>query len=607
MTPSIPQHLKESILEKVNVVDLIAQYLPLKKAGSNWIGVCPFHGDKDPSFSVNEARQFFHCFGCGESGDAIAFMMKFNGYTFVEAMTGLSEITGIELEMEEDRGQPRRAPTKDFVAINEIATAFFTEKLASSAEARAYVEGRGLDSETVERFSLGYAPADWGQLTDRLATLGRDALSKAESLGLIRAKKSGNGYFDLFRDRLQFPVRNQDGRIVGFSGRTLGGDPEAPKYVNSPDSHLYHKGKLLFGLAQARDRIRLTKRAIVVEGNVDVLAMHQAGFTETVAPLGTALTSGQALLLKRVAEDIVLLFDGDPAGLRAADKSLRVFLQASLHPRIALLPTGEDPDSFLQGQGSDALAEILKAAPHGLDLLIDRFVAARPDSEADRARAFEAILPFFDDVQSGVERELYVQRLLDHAGLDRDHIQKWAKNWSVEDAELLSGKASQPREQKWAIDLFRVCVDEPLLLEQLSEERLALIDMAPLRALFVAAAESAARHGRVKPEILSQENLPGELKHRLAECFMAESKDTESDRLSRFQALIGRLQKARWERDMDVIQTELKRLHGHHDEKWSEIKDLVARKQEIMERVRIVNDFLDRVSGKGSEHVQEVH
>jgi len=593
MTKTVPQHLIDAILDKISIVELIGTYLPLKRAGANHVAVCPFHGDKDPSFNVNEARRFFHCFGCGESGDAVAFLMKFHGYTFREALTNLADRAGVELVLEDSSGDSEFSRRRDFLEVLAWAARFYKDNLAESPRAQAYLKKRRIQPEVAERFGLGYAPQGWGELSRALTRLGPEALRKAETLGLVRPNKSGDGWYDLFRDRLQFPVYNQDGKVVGFSGRTLGDDPDAPKYVNSPDSHLYHKGKLLFALHQARDGIRRTNRAVLVEGNVDAVAMHQAGFDETIAPLGTALTPQQAALLKRVAREVVLLYDGDAAGEKASFRSLLVFLQAGVHPRLALLPQGDDPDSFLAHHPPEALAALLDKAPHGLEVAITHFLRGA-DNEADKARAVEEILGFVRACESGVERELWAQRLAERAGVQADDMLAALKF----QPKIERNTAEISNETKWAIDLFRVCVQEPALLDQLTDDRLDLLDDATLRELFRLAIEAWRTRGDVRPEVVEASGVPEAFRDRLMEAFFRADASAGEARLEEFRILLARLQRSRWQAEDADIQRELKRLRSAPGDNAALQLELLARAKDINDRIQMVKQYLDRLKRK---------
>ena len=601
MTKTVPQHLIDSILDKTNIVDLIGQYLPLKRSGANHVAVCPFHGDKDPSFNVNEVRQFYHCFGCGESGNAVAFLMKFHGYTFREALTNLADRAGIELTFEDARGDAF-ANRRDFLDVLAWAQKFYQEGLGRSGRAQAYVQRRRIRPDVATRFGLGCAPTAWDDLARALTRLGPEARAKGETLGLIRPNKSGDGWYDLFRDRLMFPVYNQDGKVVGFSGRTLGDDPDTPKYVNSPDSHLYHKGRLLFALHQARDGIRRAGRAILVEGNVDALSMHQAGFDETVAPLGTALTPQQAQLLKRLARDVVLLYDGDGAGVKAGFRSLLVFLQTGLHPRLALMPRGDDPDSFLAKHPPEALATLLDKAPHGIEVAIQHFLKGA-ENEADKARAVEEVLAFVRACESGVERELWARRLAERAGvLADDMIAKLRFQ-----APVVKLTAELSSEAKWALDLFRVCVHEPPLLDQMTDDRLALLEGTGLSELFRLAIEGWRERGDVRPDVVAAAGVPEALVDKAMEAFFRADDSAGEARLEEFRALLARLQRARWETEEVEIKNEIKRLNADSGDNWDALRDLLSRQKEVTARIQMVKQYLDRLSRKERVHVEEVH
>ena len=591
----VPRHQIDTILAKVNIVDVIGQYLPLKRSGTYFAAQCPFHGDKDPSFMVSDARQFYHCFGCGENGNALDFVMKYQGYTFREALTQLAERVGVEIRLERDAG-PRQPSRREYVEVNALAASFFAEQLRRSDRARAYVERRGLSDEIVERFGIGYAPQGWDGLALHLASAGRDALERAEELGLIRPRKTGQGHYDMFRDRLQFPIANQDGRVVAFSGRDLSGADDAPKYVNSPESRLYSKGRLLFGIHQAREALRKERVAVVVEGNVDVVAMHQAGLAMTVAPLGTSLTQQQVQLLKRVSDDVVLLYDGDTAGIRAAFKALRMCLQAELHPRVALLPTGEDPDSFVRAHGVDAARRLVDEAPRGLDLLIDRALAKAGGSPADRARAAERVVQVLADVQSSVERELYAQRLAERVGVEVGAVQGQISPV----APVIREREGLASERKIALDLFRVCVEDPSLLSEMSEARLTLIRDHTLHKLFRRAREIYDESERLPPEVVHDVGLEGDLKNRVIECFLEEPRTSGEVRWDQFGRLLGQLQYEEYKRQFSELQARLKRIGGD-PEHASTMLEIQRRQQELLALMRTIENYR-----KGGVHVEEV-
>lgn len=427
----IPDELIADIRAQTDIVALIGEYVRLTKRGANHLGLCPFHNEKTPSFNVHGGRGFFHCFGCQASGDAIGFLMRLEGLSFPEAARNLAERLGLELP-ESDSGEDLRARAarerkQGLYGLMEAAAAFYERQLLEHPQrelALSALEQRGITQETAKTFRLGFAPPAWDALARHLAQ--RDwSLADAEALGLIARRRDGDGHYDRFRNRLQFPVSDQSGRVVAFSGRALP-DPRGehaaagrppPKYVNSPEGPLYTKGDLLFGLHQARVEIRRRGWALLCEGNFDLVALHQAGFGHAVAPLGTAFTERQARALSRFAGRVTLLFDGDAAGEKAARAAHPLLQKALLPARVASLPKGEDPDSFLRKQGPESLSQLIDNAPGIVEHLIDMAADKGASSAADRADAIEGLGPVLAAVSNPVEIQLYIERVAQRFGL----------------------------------------------------------------------------------------------------------------------------------------------------------------------------------------------
>ena len=381
MAERIPEAILAEIRARTNIVEVISGYVALSKSGRNHMGLCPFHGEKTPSFSVNEERGFFHCFGCNVSGNAFTFLSKIDGLTFPEAVQYLAQRAGVALP---DSRDPQAQERARLYRLNEMAAVYFQRCLAGNAgaSARQYLKERGLQPDIVTQFRLGFAPP-WSGGLMRFLSDQRADLSRAASLGLIGKQDSG-GYYDKFRHRLMFPITDVVGRPVGFGGRIL---PQAehrhsaqnpprvngqilsnrptrppPKYINSSDSLLYKKGTLLYGLAQAKTTIQSCSRVLVVEGYVDLLALVQHGHAEAVAVLGTALTAEQLKLVRRFTREVYFFFDGDEAGLRAASRSFPLCVEAEVRGWGVFLPEGEDPDSFVRTHGLAALDELITQA-----------------------------------------------------------------------------------------------------------------------------------------------------------------------------------------------------------------------------------------------------
>lgn len=340
------QEILGDIRDRIPIVSFIGERIPLKKAGRNYKGLCPFHQEKTPSFMASDEKQIFHCFGCGEGGDIFKFLMKFEGLSFAEAVRQLADRAGVMLPKDafaKDPDEEMARKKKWCLRVNQVAAEYFFNALKgpSGGVARNYLKSRGILDETWTQLFLGYAEKGWDGLIRHLEEK-KVPLELAEELGLLKRKSDSKGYYDFFRDRLMFPIISQRGEVIGFSGRALdANDKEAAKYLNSPDSLIYHKSNCVYGLNAAADAIRKTDQVILVEGNIDLVSLHQAGFKNVVAPLGTALTSGHIRLLSRYSKNVVVIFDGDEAGSKASTRALPLFIEAGLTPRAVAMPDGE--------------------------------------------------------------------------------------------------------------------------------------------------------------------------------------------------------------------------------------------------------------------------
>jgi len=402
----IPEQTINEIRSRVDIVDLIGRTVDLRKAGRNWKGRCPFHDEKTPSFNVNPEREIFHCFGCQEGGDAIAFLMKHDNLSFPEAARALAHEHGIEIP--ETGGGSDRGISEQIFAANRVAQGVYERLLASpeGAEARRYLEGRGLDSEATAAHGVGFVPDRWDSV--KLA-LEREKIRPevGEQAGLLARKRS---FYDRLRGRVTFPIHDVRGRIVGFGGRALGVDQE-PKYLNTPESPVYRKREALYGFPDALSAIRKAERAVLCEGYFDRIALARAGLCEALATCGTALTREHAKNLARRTRNVVLLLDGDSAGRAAAEKALDVLLPEGLRVQIASLPPGDDPDSLLLAKGPDALVDLVENAADALDEVMSRALAEGHATPAAKADAVARVAPLVAKVRNPVERDSYARRL----------------------------------------------------------------------------------------------------------------------------------------------------------------------------------------------------
>jgi DNA primase len=408
----IPDEIITELRDRADIVAIIGEHVALKKAGVNHKGLCPFHQEKTPSFNVNAQKKTFYCFGCQKGGDVFAFVMELQGKSFVEVARELAGRMNIVIPEREPTPEERarRSETSRLHDVNSSAAAFYRAELLDAhrgAVGRAYLQSRGIGEEVSQQFKLGLAPEGWDGLSRHLEAA-RIPAQLPITLGLLAPRQKGNGVYDRFRHRLMCPVILPAGEIAGFSGRALGNDPDAPKYFNSPESPIYKKSHLLFGLHAARAGFRAKGRALLVEGNFDVIALHQAGFTETVAPLGTALTEHQVERLRQLAPRVVLCLDGDKAGRAAALRAVPLILEAGLDARVVTLPDGQDPDSFVRSQGAAVLEELIAKAPEALDFFLDELWFRSDKSTDARAKALREGAPLIALVRDEIKRGFLV-------------------------------------------------------------------------------------------------------------------------------------------------------------------------------------------------------
>lgn len=364
----IPESKIEEIRNAADIVDIISEYVPLRKRGKNYIGLCPFHSEKTPSFTVSEEKQIFHCFGCHSGGNIFKFIMEYKKISFIESVQELAEQLSITLEFDEGVSAEKQSEQEELYDINTEAARYFSNNLLNDPEgeiARQYFQNRNIKPQTLRAFGLGYSLNGWENLINYLKQKNTD-LEKALQLGLIGRNNDGRLY-DKLAGRIIFPIFSPNGRVVAFAGRILGKDSKGAKYINSPESIIYVKGRILYGLSHAKDEIRRVNKAILVEGYMDLISLYQGGIKNVVAVSGTALSDDQAQLLSRYTKNVVLIFDADTAGINASMRSIEILLRKDFDIKIASLPKGEDPDSYVQKFGKDEFEEIIKGAENFLE------------------------------------------------------------------------------------------------------------------------------------------------------------------------------------------------------------------------------------------------
>ncbi len=416
----IPDRFIDDLLARVDIVEVIESRVPLKRAGRDYTARCPFHDERSPSFSVSPAKQFYHCFGCGAHGSAIKFLMDYDRLEFVDAVEDLAARVGMTVPFE---GGMARGPQDQFAELYEVLDAsarWFQKQLPGSEKCRKYLEKRGLDAAMIQRFGLGYAPDGWDGVKNAIGT--SDSRLKALDVSGMLSTGERGGVYDKFRDRLMFPIQDRRGRIIAFGGRVMG-EADGPKYLNSPETPLFHKGRELFALHQVRQSHSKIPRLIVVEGYMDVISLFQFGITQAVATLGTATTKDHAELLFRNSADVYFCFDGDKAGRSAAWRAVESVLPRMKDGRQALflfLPDGEDPDTLIRKEGADGFEARLKEATP-----LSEFFFAELAKDIDlrglecKARLAERAKPLLAQIPDGAFRDLMQQSLSERTGMQR--------------------------------------------------------------------------------------------------------------------------------------------------------------------------------------------
>jgi len=472
----------QEVRRRSSILEVVSDYLTLKKAGQNHLGLCPFHAEKTPSFTVSEEKGIFHCFGCGEGGNVFTFLMKFEQLGFPEAVERLAKRYGIRIETQ-DRGRTARQQEarSDVARLNEKAAAIFHSDLMQptppSIRAHQYLTGRGLDERLIEQFNLGFAPRG-----DRLVgVFHKEGLPLKDGVhaGLLVEKEPGR-YRDRFFDRIIFPIVDPGGKIVGFGGRVMGDG--MPKYLNSPETPLFHKGAQLYGLGQAREGIRSKDRVLVVEGYLDVLALVQFGVTEVVATLGTALTPDHVRILSRYTKNIIALFDGDTAGHKAAARSLEIFLEAGLWGQAAFLPKGEDPDSFVRKHGKDALEQVVDRAIPVADFYLNWLQTTHGTSLGARSQVAAEVSRVLGKIRNPFDHDLLARRAAELLGIREELLRQTASRISDghrQSAQRVGSRPARPtnlrspqREDMAETSLVALMLRFPAVLPRLREQSL---------------------------------------------------------------------------------------------------------------------------------------
>ncbi|MGB5528448.1 MAG: DNA primase [Ignavibacteriaceae bacterium] len=409
----IPESKIEEIRESANIVDIVSQYVQLRKRGKNYVGLCPFHSEKTPSFTVSDEKQIFHCFGCHTGGNVFKFLTEFHKISFVEAVTELAEQQGITIEFDKAEYTEQQSEQEVLYDINTEAARYFLNNLLNDDEgeaAKKYLHERNIKTQTLRAFGLGYALRGWENFINYAKSRNLN-LDKCLQLGLI-GKTSEGKLYDKFPGRLIFPIFSPNGRVVAFAGRVLDPKETGAKYINSPESLIYIKGRILYGLSFAKDEIRRLDKAIIVEGYMDLISLYQSGIKNVVAVSGTALTDDQVQLLSRYTKNVVLLFDADVAGIKASMRSIEILLKRDMEIRIVSLPKGEDPDSFVNKYGKEEFEELVKKAENFLEYESKYYESlGKFDDPATAAEAIRELVKPISLINDELKRNLLIKNI----------------------------------------------------------------------------------------------------------------------------------------------------------------------------------------------------
>ncbi len=428
----VPSETIQQIRERIDIVDLISTYVSLSKAGQNFKGLCPFHSEKSPSFSVNPVSQYFHCFGCQAGGDAFTFLMKQENLDFMEALRDLSERAGIALpEQRQTTARMESGVSRErYIHLYQLAASWYHQNLQESSEAqgaRAYLDQRGISREFWTTFQIGYAPEGWNGLSKWMERQSVNIDELIHAGLIIRKQKEGaQGFstYDRFRNRVMFPIGDARGQVVAFGGRVMD-DEASPKYLNSSETDLFHKGRSLYNLDKARQSATAEGRFYLVEGYFDVIALREHGIPNAVAPLGTALTADHVQILRRFVPSVMLVFDGDSAGVNAALRTLDLFLNSGMDVRVLLLPIGDDPDTYVRKNGVEAFRELERRAATLLDFVVTSVLdKAKKDSIQDRVKRADEVLGILQKTKNPLEKDEYLKVVSERLGIRQDLLRK---------------------------------------------------------------------------------------------------------------------------------------------------------------------------------------
>jgi DNA primase len=572
------------IRDRSSILEVVSDYVSLKKTGRHHKGLCPFHSEKTPSFMVNEEKQIFHCFGCGAGGDVFAFLMKAGNFTFPQALEELAKRYGIALPRHEFSPREKRelARKEVFYQINQSAMEYFSQVLAQrkeGEEGRKYLSQRGLKQEMIGTYRLGYAPDRWDGLVQHLREK-KVALEMARELGLIHPKK--NGWYDVFRGRIIFPVLDLHHRVAGFGGRLI--KEGQPKYLNSPESAIYRKGEILYGLSEARPSVSERDCVIIVEGYFDLLALHQNGVKQSVATLGTALTPHHIRTLKRLTQNVITLFDGDAAGVKATLRSLPLFLEEEVSARAIALPQGEDPDGYLRKGNLKAFEKKLAEAAPLMDFFFDWLMKTQdPRSIDGKIRIAREGISLVGRIPDRIRRDFYVKALADRLDIEETILREMLHPAQQERLKREGTPKVESPEKEFPKSeelIVRLMVHSPGLIRTVSEEGIVECFESPILRKIADRIEAFyEKNGRLDMRDFLG-SLPEDLQPELSRIALQEKGLEEGSREKMLQDCIQKIRQRRLKKDKTEL---LKKMReAERQERGKGLETLLAERQKLI-------------------------
>lgn len=545
--------LVNEIKGRLSIINLVESYTSVKKTGKGYVALCPFHDDTNPSMHVDDDKGLFHCFSCGAGGDIFGFYMRYNNLSFPETLSELAKKAGVTIEIQKET-TPKKSPNSALYKINAVAAKYYRKILLEGAKGEAgrdYLDKRDILDETSKEFIFGFAPESWDNLV-KFLNKNKVPLSIAEKVGLIVKRQNTDGYYDRFRNRLMFPICNVDGKVIGFGGRRVDEEDE-PKYINSPESDIYQKRKSFYGINKSKDFIRREDRAIIVEGYTDFLTLYSSGFKNSVATLGTSLTREHASMLRRYTNNIVFIFDGDVAGQKAIIASLNVLLQEGLSPRIAPLPAGMDPDSYIKEIGEEKFGEEIENSLDWAEFWFDMTVSKQKKGQMTRKQMLEEIVELIEYIKDPVERSFRIKKAAETLGIQESEIYSLVKRGRGQGKTAAAKtKTKYPSTEKL---LLTVLVKFPDLHVQLSKEDWSnLISNAEIKSIIKAILDQ----GNADPSSLLLRFEDSSAHEIISEVLLSSPGVSDTETASKIiQGCIGKLKLAKLDEKLKVLRIEI--------------------------------------------------